>query len=70
MDAPSTTYTIAGLTPNKDYTFKVRARNIYGYGPFSTSVVIKTTDKPYVMDPVITSTALSGLEVILQWSPP
>jgi len=68
IDAQTTTYTIVGLIPSRSYTFKARARNIYGYGPFSNSVIIKTTDKPYTMDPV--SSSASGLNVILSWNPP
>eukprot|EP00347_Sterkiella_histriomuscorum_P011727 403371340 len=68
IDAQLTSYTIPGLIPNRDYTFKVRARNIYGYGGFSPQSIIKTTDKPHVMDPV--STIQDNLDMILSWAPP
>lgn len=32
--------TVSGLTPGKNYTFRVRARNINGYGPWSTARTI------------------------------
>ncbi|CDW74138.1 pa14 multi-domain protein [Stylonychia lemnae] len=68
IEAQTTTYTIVGLIASRSYTFKVRAKNIYGYGPFSSPSTIKTTDKPYTMDPVSTDT--NGLNIVLSWNPP
>lgn len=35
-DSLVTSYTVSGLTGGATYLFKVRARNIYGYGAFSS----------------------------------
>ncbi|XP_050527006.1 neogenin isoform X2 [Daktulosphaira vitifoliae] len=35
-------YTIKGLTPNTNYFFKIQSKNSVGYGPFSTTINIKT----------------------------
>jgi hypothetical protein len=68
IEANLTTYVIQGLVPRGSYTFKVRASNIYGYGPFSSTVIIKTTDNPHVMDPV--TTTQDNLNMVLYWTPP
>jgi hypothetical protein len=39
-DSLITSYTVIGLTGGQSYKFKVRARNIYGYGDWSTDVII------------------------------
>ena len=43
------------LEPGETYKFKVRARNIYGYGLFSDVVEIIPDDVPATMDAPITS---------------
>jgi len=35
-------FTIEGLTPNTNYSFKIQAKNSIGYGPFSSTVSLKT----------------------------
>jgi hypothetical protein len=40
------TKTIIGLTSHIDYMFKVRARNVYGYGDFSDTVTVRTSYVP------------------------
>lgn len=35
IDAIANTFTVTGLVGGNNYSFKVRARNIYGYGAFS-----------------------------------
>lgn len=35
-------YSIKGLTPSTNYFFKIQAKNSIGYGPFSTTISIKT----------------------------
>ena len=59
---------MTGLAPELTYNFKIRARNIYGYGPFSGIASINTTDKPYAMDPV--NTVQSGTNIVLSWTAP
>ena len=63
-----TPYTVIGLSPLISYQFKVQARNIYGYGPFSSLSSIKTTSVPYTMAaPVTTGT---GIDIELTWTEP
>ncbi|XP_050425598.1 neogenin isoform X2 [Adelges cooleyi] len=35
-------FTVNGLTPSTNYFFKIQAKNSVGYGPFSTTINIKT----------------------------
>ncbi len=44
----------AFLSPGVAYIFKVRARNIYGFGAFSLEVVFTPVNEPATMEPVIT----------------
>ena len=38
-----------GLDPGTYYSFRVRAANAVGWGPFSgTSIVVKTDDAPFL----------------------
>lgn len=39
---------VTGLTPGTQYTFRVRARNANGYGPYSTIRTIKTKNAVWV----------------------
>jgi Fibronectin type III domain len=50
LDSLVTSETITGLTVGSNYIFKVRAKNIYGYGPFSSSVTIMASDVPSTMN--------------------
>lgn len=40
-------YSIKGLTPSTNYFFKIQAKNSIGYGPFSTTISIKTLPGTY-----------------------
>jgi len=46
IDALVTTFTVTGVTGGTTYRFAVRARNIYGYGPTSTILVVVPADAP------------------------
>lgn len=46
QDALQTTLSVDGLTGGTTYRFKVRARNIYGYGPWSTQLAVLASDLP------------------------
>lgn len=48
--------TLSGLISQQDYLFKIRAKNIYGWGDFSSTVTIRTSDVPDTMSPVVTIT--------------
>lgn len=41
------TFTISGLLPNTNYFVKIQAKNSVGYGPFSSTINIKTSPGIY-----------------------
>jgi len=45
-DSLVTSFTVSGLTGGATYLFKVRAKNIYGYGAFSSELPIVPSDVP------------------------
>jgi len=45
-DALVTSFTVQGVQGGRAYRFKVRARNIYGYGPYSDATVVIPDDAP------------------------
>ena len=51
-----------------DYSFRVRASNVHGFGQYSDIVVIRADDKPGI--PAMVSTQANGLEVDFAWSAP
>jgi hypothetical protein len=59
---------MTGATRGKDYTFRIRASNVHGFGEFSNSVIVRADDKPGVPSSVMTSA--DGLNVIFTWSAP
>lgn len=65
----STSYTQgSGLTEGDDYLFKVRAKNIYGWGPYSAVATIAASSVPDAMATVTTS-VVSG-EVKINFAAP
>jgi hypothetical protein len=47
VDSLVTSFTVTGLTGGLNYSFKVRARNVYGYGQqFSTELLVQASDLP------------------------
>jgi hypothetical protein len=50
-------YTIQGLIAGVNYIFKVRSKNIYGYGLYSASpfTTIQSSDVPDIMAPITTT---------------
>lgn len=40
-------YVVKGLISNTNYFFKIQAKNAIGYGPFSTTINIKTSPGIY-----------------------
>mmetsp|Transcript_9440 Transcript_9440/g.8971 ORF Transcript_9440/g.8971 Transcript_9440/m.8971 type:complete len:317 (+) Transcript_9440:887-1837(+) len=58
VDSLITSYTVTGLTPGTTYQFKVRAKNIYGYGDFSGVISALASSVPDTMAaPVVTVAA-------------
>jgi hypothetical protein len=64
----STTYTVSGVSGGSTYRFKVRAKNIYGFGSFSTELVVTPSDVPGKAS--IPTTANSGTAVVVSWTAP
>lgn len=68
-DTLVTTYTFTGLNAGTTYRFKVRARNIYDYGDFSSAVPIIASSVPDTMSAV--TTTLSGTSnIVISWTAP
>ena len=64
-DGLVSTATIIGLTQGQDYLFKVRARNVYGYGEFSDFVTIRASSVPDTMEMI--NTVSVNREIIIRW---
>lgn len=57
------TYTKLGLTTGVSYSFRIRAQNLHGFGPFSNVVVIKADDTPAQPNPVTTVVDLVNVKI-------
>ncbi len=69
-DYAATSFTItSSITAGTTYLFKLRAKNSYGWGVFSTIVSIDATDKPSQMS-AVTTTIESNTFVRISWSAP
>jgi hypothetical protein len=53
--ANQTSFVVSGVTVNTNYSFWVRAKNIYGFGPFSNKTAIIAADAPNTLASVVTS---------------
>jgi hypothetical protein len=64
INEPVLTQTLFTVTNNilegQYYKFKVRAKNIWGWGPFSPEVTIRASTIPSVVIPVTTSYDVTG----------
>jgi len=64
-----TTYTVtAGITKGTAYRFRLRSKNVYGFGPFSPVAIVRSSDVPEMPIPVTTS--ISGVNVVITWVAP
>lgn len=65
----STSFTVSsGIAPGSCYFFRVRAKNIYGYGDFSDAQEIKASGTPSQMtSPTVTN---EGTDVKISWVAP
>jgi len=67
-DALVTSFTINGVTGGVTYRFKVRARNIYGYGLDSDATIVIPDDAPGKTDiPTVQLSASDATEVEISW---
>ncbi len=60
-------FTKTGLTKGNTYTFRVEARNAYGYSAFSQTVSILAAEKPET--PGSPLTTFVGSTVTVSWTP-
>lgn len=68
VDANLTQFTVSALTGGLNYKFKVRARNVYGYGNFSTEYIVAATDFPG--KPPIANVSILSTNVTITWVAP
>jgi hypothetical protein len=59
---------LVGLTKGAYYQFKVRAKNVYGYGPFSSVVSVRASEVPTTMNTVATAQVMKT--IIIGWINP
>jgi hypothetical protein len=57
------------LTGGVNYKFKVRSRNIYGYGAYSSETTIEASDVPLVMA-ILSTSIVSSTKVRTTWTAP
>jgi hypothetical protein len=67
-EALTTSTVITGLTAGAEYKFKVRARNVYGYGPFSEISTLIPDAVPDMMS--APGTTLTYPQVRVSWVSP
>lgn len=65
----TTFYVTSGLTAGTSYQFKVRAKNAYGYGDYSSPTTIVASDKPGQMS-TVTTAVYSDTYVRISWAKP
>jgi hypothetical protein len=51
----TTSYTVYSLVPGTTYNFQIRAKNVYGYGAFSTIASLTPAAVPGTMSAIVTS---------------
>ena len=71
IDTTALTFTVSStLISGRTYNFKLRAKNIWGWGPFSNIIAIKASTYPSVMQPVTTSIDSTTGGVKIEWTAP
>jgi hypothetical protein len=58
----------SGLTAGYPYEFRLRAKNIHGWGPYSTVLKVIPSTVPSLMPPV--TTAVNNIYVKFSWTAP
>jgi hypothetical protein len=67
IDLLQTSYVVSGLEGGATYMFKVRAKNIYGYGPFSSVASIIPSDIPgQMVAPTIALDSTTSVQIAWQ----
>lgn len=71
VDADVTTFTVHGVTGGQPYRFRVRARNIYGYGPYSADTTVIPDDAPGKTSiPTVALDTVDATQVKISWDQP
>jgi len=71
VDALVTTFTVNSVEGGMTYRFRVRARNIYGYGPYSDVLEVIPDDAPGKVDiPTVALSSTDPTEVEISWAAP
>ena len=70
LEALQTTLSVTGLTGGTTYRFKVKARNIYGDGAFSSELAVLASDKPDKVDIPNVSIGAAETSVSVSWNLP
>mgnify|MGYP002628979640 CR=1 FL=1 len=70
LDSLVTTVAVPGLTGGATYRFKVRARNIYGAGAFSTELAVLASDLPDKVAIPSVTVATAATDVVIAWTAP
>lgn len=66
-----TVYYLRNPVPGKKYRFKVRARNVYGFGIFSDVASLETGNRPETMIEVVTRNPdAEATKVQINWVAP
>ena len=63
IETSSVSHLQSSLTPGQPYIFKLRARNIYGYGDFSSEVTFTPVNVPATMEPVTTALNFPNIDL-------
>jgi hypothetical protein len=67
LGANATSATVAGLNPDTDYSFRVRARNRSGNSPYSNEASVRTPASVPAAPAGLTARTLSGTSIRLSW---
>jgi hypothetical protein len=67
-DFAATTFTVvSGISPGIQFKFQVRAKNMWGWGPFSTVLPVTPSAKPDQMPTVVTTNDDQSGDVVMTW---
>ena len=70
-DSTALTYTItSGISPGTEFLFRVRGKNMWGWGPYSAVLSATPSAAPDLMNTVVTAIEVTTGDVILSWSAP
>ncbi len=68
-EGTSTTFSLTGLTSGQNYRFKVRAKNVYGYGDYSAEATLSSSSVPGTVT-TLTTAYSTYPDIEIDWSAP